>query len=110
MERMQKGIDDLVRSMGLDVGNQNNGVGEIGNVGQGRNGSGGSSNDLGLDGVGVGVGDTSLDEIFGVNGNRNGGINGAEGGEGSGDPEMDIPEGFDVDQFLQSLQDEQTGV
>ncbi|KAI9638631.1 uncharacterized protein MKK02DRAFT_22296 [Dioszegia hungarica] len=119
VERMQKGIDELVRSMGLDVGagalEQGQGGGSgLSPVSEGGGGPGG--------GPGAGV-DTSLDEIFGVpnqdsqgrgSGRRVDGVESQNGrraalGQGqAGQPEldMDIPDGFDVDQFLKDLQED----
>lgn len=91
VEELQRGVDELVRSMGLDVGS---GGGPIPPA----------------SGVGTGAVE-SLDDIFrtdppggGVAGSGGGGVKVENGQNG-----LELDDGFDVDQFLKSLQDDETG-
>lgn len=96
-EELQKGLDELFRSTGLDIAP--------------ASGSTGSQQGAG---VGAGHVDTSLDDIFGTGASTNHSTPGATAGNGGVKPdaglsepedplELGLQDGFDVDQFPISL-------
>lgn len=100
---LQESINELVRSMGLDVPNQSvSGAGVAG----GSGGPGGGGIVGGNAGNMMGY-DPNLDLMYGNNSSTGQDVNQVPDLD---DPVLDLPDGFDVDEFLKSLHEGQQGV